>query len=415
MPGDRRTVSRRTVLGALSAAGTSAAFGAGPAAAGDESEHGDGSFVTDGIERIERLFEHHLELGLHHGAQLAVYRDEELVVDLAGGTLGPGREQAGPDSRFFLFSCTKPYAAACVHHLIDRDRIGLDDPIVEHWPSFAHGDVGKEAVTVRHVLSHQAGLPAVDADGDPEVWDDPDALAESVEAAELDFQPGETAEYHAFSFGWLLGELVRQVTGQRIDRYACENVFRPLGMERTHIGLPDHEPHDVATLTGFDPTDTLVDDEGAVDVTNEEAAELFNQESVRRSLVPGANGVGPAHELARFYACYLNEGELDGTRILSPETVAEARSVQVEAPPENGVGGGQRYGLGFQLGGGLPNHQGIGVPTTNYGHGGLGSSMSWADPEAGIAFAYVTNGIRDDFENDARMAEMGETVRQELP
>jgi CubicO group peptidase (beta-lactamase class C family) len=420
MSKDQSALPRRTVLGALSAAGMGTLVGTGATArAGTKQEEASpddpsSSFITRGTERIEQLFEHHLEQGLHHGAQLTVYRGDELVVDLAGGTLGPDRNDAATDSRFFLFSCTKPYAAACIHHLADQGELRFDDPVVEHWPTFAQERTAKEAVTVRHVLTHQAGLPVVDADDNPDIWNDPDALAESVETADLDFQPGETAEYHTLSFGWLVGELVRQITDQRIDQYARDNIFGPLNMDRTHIGLPDDEPHDVTTLVGFELTDKLVESEVSIKSTNEEVAELFNRESVRRSLIPGANGVGPARELARFYACYLNGGELDGTRILEPETVAEATSVQVEVEPDETVASGQRYGLGFQLGGALPNRHGIGVPATNYGHAGLGSSISWADPEVGLAFAYVTNGIRDDFEHNARMSEMGEAVRHEL-
>lgn len=409
------TWPRRTVLAALGAAGTGSLVGQASAdsSAGEPTRSGD-SFVSRGTDRIEGLFEHHLELGLHHGAQLAVYRGEELVVDLAGGTLGPEREAVTPDSRFLLFSCTKPYAAACLHHLADRGRLDFDDRVVEHWPGFAEEGTEKASITVRHVLSHQAGLPEVPADDRPEIWDDPDALAEGMEAADPEFSPGSTAQYHTLSFGWLVGELVRQVTGQRIDEYACEHVFGPLGMDRTHIGLPDDEPHDVATLTGFDASDTLVETDVSIGSSNQEVAEVFNQESIRRSLVPGANGVGPARELARFYACYLNGGELDGSRLLGSETVDEATGVQVEVEPDETVGSGQRYGLGFQLGGALPDRHGVGAPLANYGHAGLGSSISWADPEADVAFAYVTNGIRDDFQNNARMAVMGETVRREL-
>lgn len=418
MSNDQATLRRRTVLGALSTVGVGAVLGTGAKASEtrprSDPDGSSSSFITQGVDRIERLFEHHLEQGLHHGAQLAVYRGEELVVDVAGGSLGPDRDEAALDSRFFLFSCTKPYAAACIHHLADCDELGFDDPVVDHWPTFAREGTEKAEITVRHVLTHQAGLPVVDADEYPESWDDLDALAESVETAEPDFQPGSTAEYHTLSFGWLVGELVRQITGQRIDQYAHDNVFDPLGMDRTHIGLPDDEPHDVSTLVGFDFTDTLSEPNVSIGSTNQEVAELFNRESVRRSLVPGANGVGPARELARFYACYLNGGRLDGTRILQPETVAEATSVQVEIEPDETVGSGQRYGLGFQMGGALPNRHGIGVPATNYGHAGLGSSISWSDPEAGLSFAYVTNGIRDDFEHNARMAEMGEAVRYEL-
>lgn len=433
MPPERNGLRRRTVLTALGVAGAGSLVGSasasdateddsdGDRSAGDgetgstESNDGSTSFVSRGTDRVEKLFESHLEQGLHPGAQLAVYHEGELVVDLVGGTDGPGGEEVSTNSRFLLFSCTKPYAAACVHQLADRGTLDFDDPLVEHWPTFAEEGTEKAEVTIRQMLSHQAGMPAVAVDEEYDSWNDPDALAAGIEEADLDFSPGETAEYHTLSFGWLVGELVRQVTGQRIDEYAREEIFDPLEMCRTSIGIPEEEPNDVATLVGFEPYDGS-DSDPSIGSTTEEVAALFNEESVLRAVVPGANGVGPARELARFYACYLNGGEFGGTRLLGSETAEEAAAVQVEVPPgsDEPVGSGQRYGLGFQLGGALPDRYGIGVPSTTYGHAGLGSSISWADPESGIAFAYVTNGIRDDYEHNVRIAAMGETVRNEL-
>lgn len=433
MPPERNRLRRRTVLTALGIAGAGSLGGSASASEsteGDgeadepseasadeesESSDGSGSFILRGTDRIEALFESHVEQGLHPGAQLAVYHEGDLVLDLAGGTAGHDGEEITTDSRFLLFSCTKPYAAACVHQLADRGELDFDDRLVEHWPEFAEEETDKSEVTIRQVLSHQAGMPAVAVDEEYDQWDDPDALATSVEEADLAFSPGETAEYHTLSFGWLVGELVRQVTGQRIDEYAREELFDPLGMCRTNIGLPDEEPNDVSPLVGFEPYDGA-DVEPSIGSTNEEVAALFSEESVLRGIVPGANGVGPARELARFYACYLNGGEFGGARLFGSETVEEAAAVQVEVPPEpdEPVGSGQRYGLGFQLGGALPDRHGISVPSTTYGHAGLGSSISWADPEAGIAFAYVTNGIRSDYEHNVRIAAMGEAVRKEL-
>lgn len=432
MPTERNGLRRRTVLTALGLAGTGSFVGSASAGGtedgvsddepgknseNDESGSSDSSesFILRGTDRIEALFDYQLEQGLHPGAQLAVYHGGELVVDLAGGTAGHEGGEITTDSRFLLFSCTKPYAAACVHQLADRDELDFDDVVIEHWPEFAEEGTEKSEVTIRQVLSHQAGMPAVAVDEEYEHWGDPDALAAGVEEADLDFLPGGAAEYHTLSFGWLVGELVRQITGQRIDEYARKEIFDPLGMCRTSIGIPEDEPNDVSPLVGFEPYDRN-DSEPSVGSSNEEVAALFNEESVLRGIVPGANGVGPARELARFYACYLNGGEFDGTRLFASETAEEAAAVQVEVSPEpeEPIGSGQRYGLGFQLGGALPDRYGIGVPSTTYGHAGLGSSISWADPEADIAFAYVTNGIRDDYEHNARIAAMGEAVRAEL-
>lgn len=236
--------------------------------------------VPAGLDRIERLFDHHLEVGLHHGTQLAVYHEGELVVDLAGGVAGPDGAPTTTETRHLLFSCTKPYADACVHHLAETGALDYDDRVVDHWPAFAEEGSEKATVTVGHVLSHQAGLPVTPPDGDPSIWDDPDALATGLERAELSFSPGETAAYHSLSFGWLVGELVRVVSGQRIDRYAREHVFDPLGMTRTGIGLSASEPDDVATLVGFEPFDRCrAPGIGLGSLTNAEVAARFNREA----------------------------------------------------------------------------------------------------------------------------------------
>ncbi|MEY7847687.1 serine hydrolase domain-containing protein [Natrarchaeobius sp. A-rgal3] len=438
MASNRSDVGRRAVLSAIGAAGTAALAGHSAAAktGRDDGIHwmldDDPETIARGHERIERQFQYQLDQGLHHGAQLAVYRGEELVVDLAGGITGtegedeempmddaePDGIETAPDSRFVLFSNTKPLAAACVHVLADEGELDFDDPVVDHWPEFADEDSEKAEVTVRHVLTHQSGLPETPVDQAYEDWTDPDALAEGVEEAELQFTPGEDTAYQFYSFGWIVGELVRQVTSERIDDFARENVFEPLGMDRTHIGRPESEDEngdiDVATLVGFEPYDRVGEAGLMAGYTTEEAAETYNREEVQEGLNPAWTGIGPTRELARFYACYLNGGEIDGTRMLSEELVEEVTDLHVEEPPEGGVGTASRYGLGFQRGGALPDRRGVPAPEGTFGHGGLGSSMTWAEPETNLAVAYVTNGIRDGYEHDVRSAILSESVRSEL-
>ncbi|MCU4925106.1 beta-lactamase family protein [Halobacteria archaeon AArc-dxtr1] len=433
-------ISRRTALTALGVGGAALV---GRPVTGERSRRpaarDDGETIASGHDRIERLFEYQLEQRLHHGAQLAVYDGDELVVDLAGGTTGtedgeglptddaePEGIETEPDSRFVLFSNTKPLAAACVHVLVDEGDLEFDDPIVDHWPEFADDGSEKAEVTVRHVLTHQSDIPETPVDQEYDDWTDPDALSAGVEEAELQFSPGEDTAYQFYSFGWIIGELVRQVTGDRIDDFARENVFEPLDMDRTHIGRPDegggsdsedggeNDAFEVATLVGFDPYDRIGEPGLMAGYTTEEAAETYNREEVQAGINPAWTGIGPTRELARFYACYRNGGELDGTRLVSEEIVEEAIALQVEEPPGDDVGTASRYGLGFQRGGALPDRRGVPAPAGTFGHGGLGSSMTWAEPETGLAFAYVTNGIRDGYEHDVRSAILSETVRSEL-
>jgi len=363
-------------------------------------------------EDLRSFFDYHLDAGLHYGAQLAVYHEGECVVDFAGGVTGPDGERTTSDRRHLLFSCTKPFAGACVHRLVDRGELDYDDRVRDHWPTFADPGTAKAEVTVRHVLSHQAGLPSVGIDDRPDRWNDPEALRDSVEAADLAFHPGETAAYHALSYGWLVGELVRQVTGTPIDEYAAENVFDPLGMDDTTIGS---DADDVATLVGFEPFDRCRESDAGLDtLTNAEAAATFNDPAVRGAVAPAATGVGTARDMARFYACFAGGGEVDGRRLLSEAAVDRALESQIRVERDGTLGVPRRYALGFERAGEVQDKYGALAPERVFGHGGLGSIVGWGDPEADLGVAYVTNGIRDEYEHAARASALADAVRRAL-
>lgn len=367
----------------------------------------------DGPARVRRLFEHHAEVGLHHGAQLAVYAGGEEVLSATAGTTGPDGDPVAPDTRFFLWSATKPVAGCCVHHLVDRGLVDYDDPLREHWPGFADPGTEKAGTTVRHVLSHRAGLQRTDFDRRVDRWGDWDAAVAAMEAAEPAGEPGTEVAYHSMSYGWLVGEIVRRVSGIPVDEYAREHLLEPLGIEHTGIGLADDEPADVATVAGFREFDRCRrPDAGRLGIDNEATAVLANDERIQRATVPAANGIGTARDLARLFACLANGGALDGTRVLSADVVDRATALQVETAEDGLLGVPRRYALGFVLGGLAHDKYGICSPPHVFGHGGHGSIAVWADPRADLAVAYVTNGIRDGFEHDARMAAVGEAVRK---
>jgi len=370
------------------------------------------TFDPDPAERVRRVFERHATVGLHHGAQLAVYDGADLVLDLATGTVGPDGPPTTPDRRHVLFSCTKPYAGVCLHHLVERGHLDYDDPVRDHWPAFAEDGSEKAEATVRHVLSHQAGLPYGPFDEAYDQWSDWDAAVAAMEALDPRFRPGTTAAYHALTYGFLVGELVRRVSGQSIDAYARDHVFSPLGMDDTSIGLPADDPDDAATLAGFAPGERCRDAGVGLDGRENEAAALFNRESIRRAVIPAATGVGTARDMARFYACLVDGGELDGTRILDAETVETATSVQVEVERDATMKVPRRYALGFERAGTAWDKYGTLAPRTTFGHGGLGSIVGWGDPESGLAMAYVTNGIREETEHGQRACEMADAVRR---
>ncbi|SER22579.1 serine hydrolase domain-containing protein [Natrinema salaciae] len=365
-------------------------------------------------ERIADLFDRHLEAGLHHGAQLAVYVDGEPVIDLAGGVSEPDGAEETRETRHVLFSSTKPYAGVTLHSLVEEGKLDYDDRVVEHWPEFADEGTEKAEITVRQVLSHTAGLNRGEIDDRPDLWGDWDAVVEHLEAMEPNFPPGEVPAYHALTFGWLVGELVRRVSGTPIEAAAAERVFDPLGLDDTGIGLREGEDDDVATLVGFEEFDRCRDPgEGLGDHT--EVAAPFNSEAIHRAVIPAANGLGTAGDMARFYACLANGGELEGTRILEPETVERMTRLEAETDADGTIGREARFALGFWKGGTAVAPYGSLSPEYVFGHAGLGSSVGWADPEENIGFSYVTNGVRDgSYEHVARVNALADAVRQAL-
>lgn len=368
--------------------------------------------TEDGVERLRAAFDRQLDVGLHRGAQLAVYVDGELAVDFAGGTTGPDGEPTTSETPHIVFSCTKPYAGVGLHQLIERGDADYDDRVVEHWPEFADDGSEKAEITIRHVLSHTAGIPFGEFDERADQWDDWDAVVRAMEDIEPVFSPGERPAYHTFNYGWLVGELVHRLSGQHVDEYVARNVFEPLEMDDTSIGLDEDDEDDVATLTGYEAFDRCRDPDEGLGIPASESAAAFNEEAVHRAVIPAANGIGTARDMARFYACMANGGELDGTRILTDSTVKTATRTHAETDSDGTLSRPARYALGFWTGG-LPNDMfGTVSDERQFGHAGLGSIFGWGDPKHGIGFAYVTNGIREEsYEHAARVNAMSDAVR----
>jgi CubicO group peptidase (beta-lactamase class C family) len=365
---------------------------------------------------VDQLFHRQLEVGLHRGAQLAVYHDGDLVIDLAGGDADPSGEPMSTTRRNLLFSCSKVFVATCIHQLVERDRLGYNDPIVDYWPGFAAGDSRKKSVTVRHILTHRSGIPTGPLDSNPSKWTDWDTIVQELEALELVTEPGSTVAYHPLNFGWMLGELLRRVTGTCLGKYATENIFSPLGMTKTAYGGSDKRIDDVATLDGFHTFDRCRDpSEGISGSEPGDSAALFNDPTVRNSHCPAANFVGTAQDLARFFACLGNGGKFDNTRILDSTTVQEATRVVCETQSDGTLSRPMRYTMGFWRGGSVSDSFGVCPRPWIFGHVGLGSTIGWADPRHDLAFAYVTNGIREEsHEHSTRVNSLIEAVYEEV-
>lgn len=371
------------------------------------------SLTDDDIERLRGAFERQLDVGLHHGAQLAVYKDGDLVVDFAGGTTSPDGEATTSDQRHIIFSCTKPYVAVAIHQLVEEDDLAYDDRLVEHWPEFADEGTEKAEITVKHVLTHTSGIPVGELDDQPEQWTDWNAVVEAMENIEPMFTPGEQPAYHPTNYGWLTGELLHRVTGDGVRDVVAERVFEPLGMDQTSVGLgEDDDPAAVATLAGFEEFDRCRDPGEGLGIPASDSAAQFNDPALQRAVIPAANGISTARDMARFYGCLANGGSIDGVDLLDEETVAYAGEVHAETESDGTLSRPARYGLGVWVGGLANDMFGTVSTDSSFGHAGLGSNFGWADPDLGVGFAYVTNAIREEsYEHAARVNAMSDAVR----
>jgi len=364
------------------------------------------------------------------GAALCVYRHGHKVLDLWGGWANPGRlEPYGAGTLQLVFSTTKGATAVCALLLAERGLLDLDAPVVEYWPEF--GDEGKRDIPVRWLLTHEAGIPVVDAAIPLE-----DALAwtpvtNALAAQRPLWAPGSGHGYHALTFGWLVGELVRRVSGKTVGTFFADEVAGPLGLD-FWIGLPEDEEGRVAPLrmqwpltpqgpsggqgsgSGADVMASLLQPDalqlllraltlnGAFGVFGGDGP--FNTMAVHGAEVPAANGITDARSLARMYAALI--GDVDGVRVLAPATVASAARLAVEGPDRVLVAP-TSFGLGFMT------HSRF-IPMLapgSFGHGGAGGSLGFADPGSGVAFGYVMNQMRLTLTGDVRTAGLIEALR----
>jgi CubicO group peptidase (beta-lactamase class C family) len=360
-----------------------------------------------GVSVIEDLFAAHIERGWHPGAQLAIYRGGELVLDLVGGEAAPG-QRLTRHHRMLLFSATKPLMAFAVLRLIEQRRVRLDDRIAVHWPEFAAG--GKGAATLRHALSHRAGCPQLPPDFDLNRVDDWEYAVRQTASVRAQWEPGSDVGYHTLTFGWLLGELLRRVDGRMPRQYLREELFAPLGVEgELSIGLDQRDLGRRAPVHAMSEV-TRHDASGALRSTSR-VAQAYNSEVVARAQIPAANGYGSARALAKCYAALLASARGQRGALLRPETLAEATRVQAETPRDRSQDTPKRYGLGLYLSGlsGDPfdYHEGTGV----FGHAGQQSSVGYADPRYDIAVAYVTNGLHEPDVVYRRVSEMAAAIR----
>ena len=352
---------------------------------------------STGLERVKSLFHEQLNQGTHPGSAMAVYHHGKLVLDLYGGLANvESNRPVTKDTLFVIFSCTKAISAFCWHLLRERGQIELGHWIADYWPEFAKN--GKEHVTSRHILTHTAGFPDTPKELTGDKIANWLAAVNAMEDAKLTHQPGNTIAYHSLNFGWVLGEIVRRVDGRPINKFLRDEVTTPLGINDLFLGLPPNLEPRVAKAYPMENYEAP------------EKVEFFNTHQAHQAVIPAANGISTARDLARFFAMLSLGGKLDGAELIRPGVIREISALQEQGKDRNS-GRHVKLGLGVAIDDpSMGTPRGSGRYRHSFGHSGLGSCIAWANLESQLAVAIVTNGVRDDASNTLRLSALSDAV-----
>ena len=353
--------------------------------------------MNDLQQQVQEAIDRLVESGAERGLQVAVYRDGEQVVDAVAGIADPatGRPVTS-DTPFYAYSVGKGATSTVAHVLVEREVFGYDTPIMELWPEF--GAHGKENATVRHALTHTVGVPGIPADTTPEDLSDWDRMCAVIADSEPWWEPGARTAYHAYPFGYIIGEIVRRSTGKKISQVLREEVAGPLGVaDELYFGVPETEQGRLARLEDAEgsaeflaamPDDAPFFKLGPRAVTP--TAEFGNRPDILAADIP-AGGKMSARAMARMYAALLDE--VDGVRLVPPDRLREITSAAFSGVDQI-MGNPVTWALGYSIGrlGSDPQE----TPTA-FGFGGVGGSFAYADTATGVTFALTKNRLTPDF------------------
>ncbi len=354
---------------------------------------------------VRDAFAANFAAGREVGAAFAATVDGRMVVDLWGGHADAARTRAWErDTIVNVFSTTKAVTALCAHMLADRGVLDLDAPVARYWPEFAQS--GKDAIPVRMLLSHTAGLAAIRQPLRVETLYDWDRYAGIIAAETPWWEPGTANGYHAMTFGHLVGEVIRRVSGASVGRFVRDHVAGPLAAD-FHIGLPESDDRRCAEMIPATIREMAAAGLGAADPGSLRARVLenpplrprhANTPAWRRAEIPAANGHGNARSVARILSALACGGALNGVRLLGD--AALARAIEPQAHGRDLVLGFRiKWGLGFMLASPeLP----LSPNPRAFGHGGWGGSLGFVDLDASVSWAYVMNKMAPGTAGDTR-------------
>lgn len=353
------------------------------------------------VERVWDAVEALYRTGVHPALQLCIrYRGQIVLHRALGHARGnsPGDSADSPkilattETPFCLYSASKAITAMVVHKLDERGVLHLEDRVCDFIPEFARH--GKQRITLRHVLAHRAGIPNLPRQAlDLELLESPERVVELLCDSRPRSRPGRWLAYHAVSGGFVLGEVVRRVTGQDIRSVLEKEIVEPLGFRWLRYGVAAADVPRVAVnaTTGPPvppPASTIL--RNALGTTLAHAVEISNDPRFLTGIIPAANVVATADELSAFFQCLMEEGSLNGVRVFEPRTVQHATSEQTYYELDLTLGVPIRYSLGFMLGGAISLY---GVDNAEaFGHLGLSNILGYADPGREISVGFLNSG-----------------------
>ena len=353
-----------------------------------------------------------LTSGFEVGAALAVYLDGEPVIDLWGGYADAERSRPWRrDTIVNLYSVGKAISAVCLLRLADAGLVELDAPVARYWPEFAQAN--KARLPVRYLLTHQAALPAVARPLPSGSWRSWDTIADALAAQAPWWELGAGHGYHVNTQGFLIGELVRRVTGKPFGAYLRESITEPANVD-FFVGFGPELDARCADVLPIRPSPEAAEPQRqlAVDPRGLDGPLLMrynayrnppeisgmgviNTREWRAAELPSTNGHGNARAVARFYSALAGDGRLDGVQLLSPETIARASAEHVYGD-DIVLQRPTRFGLGFQL---TMAERRLGPSPRAFGHFGAGGSLGFADPDRRLAFGYAMNQGRSGWQH----------------
>jgi CubicO group peptidase (beta-lactamase class C family) len=363
--------------------------------------------MSSAQKQVQDKIDELVETGAERGMQVAAFRDGELLVDAVAGVADPATGRpVTPSTPFYNFSIVKGAASTIAHLLVQRGLFGYDTPVVDLWPEF--GAHGKQSVTVRQVLNHSAGVPQIPLDTTVEDLCNWDKMCAAIAGEDLWWEPGTKVGYHAYTFGYIVGEIVRRATGKPISAILRETVSGPLGIaDEIYFGMPESEHQRLARLEDAPTPPGMQMPEMPPDLPMFKAgpiwtvpsAQLGNRTDILSADIP-AGGKTSARAIARMYAALL--GEVDGVRLISPQQLREATALSMSGIDQV-FGNPSSWALGFSLGRlGSTAQESPSV----FGIGGFGGSFACGDTATGIAFAVTKNRITQDFSAATELSNM---------